>query len=177
MRSALASVAVVLLAATPLAAGEAQQPRASQLGTVSQTIDSCVVTIEYSRPSLRGRTPFGSVVRWGTKWTPGANWATTFDVTRDVTLDGQPLPKGKYSVWMIPQETDDWTVIFHKDARRFHTQRPDSAGEQLRLAVHPEQGEEMETLAWYFPYVQGDSATLRMHWGTTMVPLRVRAGR
>jgi len=144
---------------------------------VSQTIDSCVVTIEYSRPSLRGRTPFGSVVRWGTKWTPGANWATTFDVTRDVTLDGQPLPKGKYSVWMIPQETDDWTVIFHKDARRFHTQRSDSAGEQLRLAVHPEQGEEMETLAWYFPSVGGDSATLRMHWGTTMVPLRVRVGR
>lgn len=160
----------LLALATPLAA----QVRASEAASVAQTIDGTVITVEYSRPSLRGRTPFGGIVHWGEKWTPGANWATTLDANRDVHLNGHPLPKGKYSVWIIPQQTSEWTVIFHKEARRFHTQRPREDGEQLRFSVATEQAPPMEMLTWNFPSVQGDGAALRMQWGTTVVPLRVR---
>ena len=63
-----------------------------------------MVTINYARPRARGRSPlFGKVVRWGDTWTPGANWATTLEVSREVRLDGHPIPKGKYSVWFVVQ--------------------------------------------------------------------------
>src|ERR671912_35798 len=78
------------------------QIRASEIGTMSQIIDGTKITMEYSRPRVRGRDPlFGTrIVRWDEVWTPGANWATTFDVTKDLTLGGQRVPKGKYSMWI-----------------------------------------------------------------------------
>ena len=148
------------------------QRRESQQGSVSQMINGATITIEYYRPVARGRDQlFGKVVRWGREWTPGANWATTFDVDRDVLLNGHAVSKGRYSVWMIPQHHDEWTVLLNRKARRFHTDRPQGKEEVLSFTVAPRDGPHMETLAWYFPDVADDSATLVMHWGTTIVPL------
>jgi hypothetical protein len=144
----------------------------SEKGLVTQTVDGTTITIEYYRPVARGRTPFPDVVHWGRMWTPGANWATTLEVDQPIRLNGNPVPKGKYSVWMIPQP-DEWTVILNRDARRFHTQPPSSSDEEVRLTVKPATGAHMETLAFYFPVVTRDGATLDMHWGTTILPLRI----
>ena len=59
-------------------------------------IDGTKITMEYSRPRARGRNPlFGTrAVRWDEVWTPGANWATTFETTKDMTLNGRRVPKG-----------------------------------------------------------------------------------
>jgi hypothetical protein len=165
-------VAVALVSLLSSSAGA--QRRASEHATVSQKVDGTTITMEYDRPVARGRELFGSLVRWGQTWTPGANNATTIDVDKDVRINGQTLPKGKYSVWMIPKESGPWTVIIHKNAKLFHTQRPTSqADEQLRFDATPEQGAHMETLAWYFPVVGPDLTTLRMHWGTTIVPMTI----
>jgi hypothetical protein len=125
---------------------------------------------------VRGRTLFGDgkVVHWGEVWTPGANWATTLEVDRDVRIEGRPLPKGKYSLWLIPQPSPAaWTLLIARTARRFHTRLPPADDEQLRVPVRPEEGAYMETLAWYFPVVTPEGATLRMHWGTTVVPIQI----
>jgi hypothetical protein len=160
----------VTLSVVPVA-GTAQV-MASEKGSVSQTVDGTTITIEYSRPVARGRTPFPDVVRYGRPWTPGANWATTFEVDKDVHINGNPLPKGKYSVWMIPG-ADEWTVTFNREARRFHTQAPNERDEQMRFTVKPTTGPHMETLAFYFPVVTRDGATLDLHWATTIVPMRI----
>ena len=112
---------------------------ASEKGSVSQTIDGTTITVEYYRPVARGRTPFPDVVHWGRMWTPGANWATTFDVDKPIHLNGNAVPKGKYSVWMIPAP-DEWTVILNRDSKRFHTQPPSSSDEELRFTVKPSAG-------------------------------------
>lgn len=148
------------------------QGMASEKGSVSQSIDGTTIVVEYYRPVARGRTPFPDVVHWGRFWTPGANWATTFDVDRPVHLNGNAIPKGRYSVWMIPGQ-NEFTVILNRDAKRFHTQPPASSDEETRFTVKPASGAHMETLAFYFPVVTRDGATLVMHWGTTVVPLRV----
>ena len=149
------------------------QRRASEQGTVSQKVDGTTITLEYYRPVARGRDLFGKLVRWKETWTPGANNATTIEVDKDVRINGGLLPKGKYSVWMIPRESEPWTVFFHRNARLFHTQRPTQADEQLHVDVTPEQGAHMETLAWYFPVVGPEATTLRMHWGTTIVAMNI----
>ena len=156
----------------------AAQIRASEHAAVEQTIDGTTITLEFYRPMARGRTLFGDrggVVRSGEAWTPGANWATTIEASRDIWLGGQRLPKGRYGVWLIPRDTGDWTLFLDREVRRFHTMRakPDSA--VMRLAVQPVHGSSLEGLLWYFPFVGGDTAALRLHWGSTMidVPLRV----
>jgi hypothetical protein len=172
----LRRVILAVLACMLLSAGAEAQIRPSEHGTVSQQIAATTITMEYDRPGARGRTLFGDgkVVHWGEVWTPGANWATTIEVDRNVRIDGQPLPKGKYSVWLIPQAAPaPWTLLFARTARLFHTRPPSPADEQLRLPVRPEQSVHMETLAWYFPIVTPEGATLRMHWGTTVVPVQI----
>jgi Protein of unknown function (DUF2911) len=148
------------------------QGMASEKGSVVQTVDGTTITIEYYRPVARGRTPFPDVVRWGRVWTPGANWATTFDVDKPVHLNGNAVPKGKYSVWMIPG-ADEWTVVLNRDSKRFHTQPPSPSDDETRFTVKPATGAHMETLTFYFPVVTRDGAMLDMHWGTTVIPLRV----
>jgi hypothetical protein len=149
-----------------------RRPSASQHGTVSQEIATTKISIEYDRPVARGRQLFGALVPWGKAWTPGANWATTIELSDDVQMEGQQLPKGRYSIWTIPQE-QDWTVIFSKNDHAFHMRYPEGQ-DALRVQVHPLGGAHMETLALYFPVVGPDSAVLNIHWGTTVVPLHIR---
>ena len=164
-----------LLLALVLSAAELPaQGLASPFGTVSQRVDSTTFTVEYYRPSARGRTIFGGIVRWGQVWTPGANWATTLEVDRDIRIEGQPLPRGKYSVWMMPAlKPDSWTVILNRAARRFHVIRPDPAEDQLRFKVAADSAPHLEMLSFSFPVVTRTGATLAFHWAGTLVPLRL----
>lgn len=147
------------------------QIRASERGTVSQTIDGAVITVDYSRPRVRGRDPiFGKVVHPGEIWTPGANWATTLDLSRDVRLDGHPVPKGKYSVWFLVGP-GDWTLILDRRAQRYHTEVPDSIEGQLRWVVRPTTIEPTEVLTWSFPSLRLGGGVLRMQWSTKQVAL------
>ena len=151
------------------------QSRLSEKGTVTQIVSGTTITIEYYRPTIRGRTDiFGKQVHWGEIWTPGANWSTTFETDRDIDLNGQRVPKGKYSVWMITAKDSAWTFFLNKNARRFHTFRPkDTSEDVVRFQVQPTTGASMETLLWYFPRVEKESATLHMHWANTIVALDI----
>jgi hypothetical protein len=166
--------AIALLPATFPSGTARAQSIASPFGTVSQRVDSTTITVEYYRPSARGRIIFGGVVRWGEVWTPGANWATTLDVNRDVRIEGQLLPRGKYSVWMIPvAKPDSWTVILSRAARRFHVVRPIPSDEELRFRVPVNIVPHLEMLAFSFPVVTRTGATLALQWDETLVPMRL----
>ena len=64
-------------------------------------------------------------------------------------------------------------MIFSHAVDVFHIPYPGEAQDALRVTVAPEQGGPMEVLAFYFPVVGPDSAVLRLHWGTTIVPIRI----
>ena len=139
---------LVALLAILRAAPACAQGRLSERAGVSQTVAGTTIAVEYYRPVARGRgNLFGGVVQWGENCTPGANWATTVEVDHDVRVEGQPLPKGKYGLWIVVRP-DTWTVSFHRRARRFHTDRPDSTDEALRLKVRPDSGPHTEVLTF-----------------------------
>jgi len=146
--------------------------RASQPAAVAQRVANTEITVTYSRPVARGRELFGALVPYGQVWNPGADKATSIEFTRDVRVNDQPLAAGKYSLWAIP-DPDRWTMIFHGDGDTFHTPYPGEAGEVLRVNAVPEPGSHMETLAFYFPVVEGKDAVLRLHWGEVVVPLAI----
>jgi hypothetical protein len=167
----VAALASIPLAATPAAA----QIRASEIGSFSQIIDGTKITMQYSRPRVRGRMPmFGSrAVHWDEVWTPGANWATTFDVSRDIKLNGNAVPKGTYSVWLVVKEKGDWTMVLDPKPRRYHMNPPDSSTQQVRFPGHPEEGPFTEVLTWSVPDIKSSGGTLAMQWATTRVPMRI----
>ena len=171
--SGLAAAIVAL--SLPLAAEQGRESQAkvrpSQRGSVTQRIADTTFTVDYSRPVARGRELFGKLVPWGRIWCPGADDATTIEVSTGVKLDGKDLPAGKYSIWAEPQ-TERWTVIFNRSHAVWHTRYPEGQ-DALRLEVTPRSGSHMETLAFYFPVVDGRKGELVLHWGTVVVPMTV----
>lgn len=147
--------------------------RKSQAAAVSQRVANTEITVTYSRPVARGRELFGALVPYDQVWNPGADQATAIAINRDIHLNEQPLPAGKYSLWAIPR-ADTWTMIVSRAADVYHTPYPGEDQDVLRLDVRPERGPHMEALSFYFPTVEGKDAVLRLHWGDVMVPLLIR---
>ncbi len=71
--------------------------------------DGKSVTIDYSSPRAKGRKIFGGLVPYGQVWRAGANEATTFVTSSDITVGGKTVPAGKYTIFTVPAE-DKWTV-------------------------------------------------------------------
>jgi hypothetical protein len=166
---------VALLAATaPLAA--AQTIPFSQRGSVAQSVGFTEISVQYGRPVARGRTLFGdsALVRWDRIWNPGADSATRISFDHDVQVEGRDVKAGEYTMWLLPRSTGPWTFILSRAAHVFHTPYPGEEQDALRVDVTPERGAHMETLALYFPVVNRDEAVLRIHWGETIVPVKLK---
>jgi hypothetical protein len=168
----LVALGVIAGAVTIARVTGGQQVRASQRGTVTQVVSTTEIRIVYNRPVARGRELFGALVPWGEIWNPGANEATTIGFTHDVRVGGEILAAGRYSVWAIPRPAA-WTVIFSRAADVWHAPYPEGA-DALRITATPQEADHMEVLAFYFPLVEAAETTLVLHWGTTVVPIRIQ---
>ncbi|HKH93729.1 MAG TPA: DUF2911 domain-containing protein [Gemmatimonadaceae bacterium] len=166
----------VLLALVAAAApAQAQGYPFSQRGSVSQHVAHTTIAVEYGRPVARGRALFGQLVPWDSVWHPGADSATRITFDHPVLLEGREVKQGEYSLWLVPRASAPWTVILSRAAHTFHKPYPGAARDAYRFDVAPETGAHMESLAIYFPSVLRAEAVLRIHWGETIVPLRITA--
>lgn len=169
------AVTVGLLVGFSAATAQSQGYPFSQRGSVTQMVAFTDISIVYGRPVARGRALFGALVPWDSVWHPGADSATRITFSRDVLIEGKPLRAGEYTLWLIPHERTPWVVIFSRAAHVFHKPYPGASFDVLRVDVTPEQASPMESFAIYFPMVLRDEAVLRLHWGSTAVPIRVKA--
>ena len=149
--------------------------KASQSGSVWQEVANTAITVTYDRPVARGRELFGGIVPYGEIWNPGANDATTVELSRAVTINGNHLEAGRYSLWAIP-DPNRWTMIFSRAADVYHTPYPGEDQDALRFMVSPRRGEHIETLAFYFAMVEKKDTELRLHWGETFIPMSITVG-
>lgn len=152
----------------------AQSPvKPSQHGSVTQQVADATITIEYDRPVARGRELFGGLVPYDRVWCPGANECTTIAFSRDVKFNGQLVAAGTYTLWAKPGEKT-WTMILNRAHPTFHTQHARVEDQDfLKIDIAPKAGPPMETLAFYFPVVDGRHAELWFHWGTVIVPMTI----
>lgn len=171
-RRVITLLALTLLAAAPLSA---QGYPPSQRGSVSQRVAFTDISIVYGRPTARGRALFGALVPWDSIWHPGADEATQITISRDITLDGSPVPKGRYTAWLIPRAAGPWTFILNRKTGIQHTPYPGAEFDALRVDVVPDQATPVETLTFQFPMVLRDEATLRFQWGSTGIAMRLKA--
>ena len=157
---------------TPLASA---QIRASELGSMSQTIDGTRIAMQYYRPRARGRdTLFGkNDLSWGDLWTPGANWATTLEPSKAIKLNSVNVPKGKYSMWMKLHSANAWTLVLDPDFHRYHEDRPDSNAKQIRIPVSVTTAPFTDVLTWSMPEMRIDGGTLEFRWERARAALSV----
>ncbi|NOT07026.1 MAG: DUF2911 domain-containing protein [Gemmatimonadales bacterium] len=89
--------------------------------TVRATIGAAQLSIEYSRPSKRGRKVWGEVVPWERVWRLGADFATHFTTSADLTIGGVDIPAGTYTLWMFPSAAGESQLVVNKRTQIFGT--------------------------------------------------------
>ncbi|MHC2991587.1 hypothetical protein OB13_08320 [Pontibacter sp. HJ8] len=169
----LKSIAMLLIGILVSATAWAQdaKPKASPPATASGKIGNATITINYSSPSVKGRTIWGDLVPYGEVWRSGANEATTFTTDRDVMVEGKKLPAGTYSFYTIPGEAE-WTVIFNKTAKQWGTQY-DEKQDALRVTAKPRKATAMAEQLAYDVTDKG----MVLRWENVELPVAVTAAK
>ncbi|MBB6609930.1 DUF2911 domain-containing protein [Pontibacter sp. Tf4] len=162
---------LVALVVTSSAMAQDAKPKASPPATATGKVGAATVTINYSSPSVKGRTIWGELVPYGQVWRSGANEATTITFDKDVMVEGKPLAAGTYSFYTIPAE-DKWTVIFNKTAKQWGTQY-DEKQDALRVTVTPRKAPTMNERLKYDVNNQG----LLLSWENMEVPVKISTAK
>ena len=99
------------------------------------TIGNVSVAVDYSAPSVKGRTIWGGLEKYGKVWRAGADNNTTFSFDKEVTINGTKVPAGKYGFFIIPKENENWTVILTKKNDSWGASSYDKSDDLLRLEL------------------------------------------
>lgn len=105
------------------ALAQIQTPAASPEQTLTQSVGLSSVTVQYSRPAMRGRAIFGDLVPMDKLWRTGANKNTLVTFESDATVGGSPLKAGTYALYTVPSK-DEWTVYFYTDTENWGLPKP-----------------------------------------------------
>ena len=171
-----ALLAVVTIVLGCRGAARAQGGRISPHETTTATVDGSAMSIEYGRPSTRGRTIFGRLVPYGDVWCPGADEATMLSTSRALRMGPLVVPAGEYSLWILPTE-GDWTLVVNKEAHTFHTNyraSRDFGRVALQKRTLPSLVEQL-TFA-IEPNAPGPGGRIVMSWATTEVAVSFTVG-
>ncbi|RZK80074.1 MAG: DUF2911 domain-containing protein [Pedobacter sp.] len=114
------------------------KPVASPAQTVKGTIKGANITINYGSPAVKGRKIWGGLEPFDKVWRAGANDATTFETDKDLKIGTGMLPAGKYTFFLIPAESGQWTAIFNKVQKQWGAYTYKESEDQLRVKVTPQ---------------------------------------
>ena len=183
-------VFAVVVSFVSVSVAQVALPRESQRHETSQNVGDAKVTIVYHRPNGKGRKLWGCettdvipiannlypcLVPYGQVWRAGANENTTIEFTRDVTVNGKPVPAGKYGFHIIPGKTD-WTLIFSKDNDKWGSFTYDEKKDAARVTARPTKAPMQETLLYEFEDVTANTAKVNLRWEKIAVPFTVDIG-
>jgi tetratricopeptide (TPR) repeat protein len=140
-------------------------PQKSPKANVSFRVGLTDVSIQYSSPAVRGRGIWGKLVPYSKVWRAGANEATTVAFSTSVNIGGKQLPKGKYSLFLIPEKDGDWTVIFNRVWEQWGAYQYDQTKDELRAYVTAKNlGEVVEHLRYRITEKSVEEGVIIMEW-------------
>ncbi|MEQ9188704.1 MAG: DUF2911 domain-containing protein [Cryomorphaceae bacterium] len=156
-----------ILVATLIATGISAQdlPKPSPSAKVEQRVGLTDISVTYSRPGVKGREIWGDLVPYNELWRAGANKATLFSTSSDITIQGQSLAKGDYSLFIIPNENAEWTMIWNKETELWGEGDYKKENDALRINVPAESVPEItERLEYRFMDIDMSTAHFAMDW-------------
>lgn len=150
-------------------AQETKKP-ASPATTATGKIKDATITIAYSSPSVKDRKIWGDLVAYDKAWRAGANEATTFETSKDITVQGKKLPAGKYSFFLIPKESGTWTAVFNKEAKQWGAYKYEESKDALRVDVKTKALQTKQEALVY----KVNSNGFTMDWDKISVPVEIK---
>lgn len=168
----------MLFAALSLGFGlqaQIKTPQASPFQKIEQTVGLTDVTLEYSRPSMRGRTIFGNLVPFDKIWRTGANANTKITFSDDVEIGKTAVKAGTYAIFTKPGASN-WDVYFYSDANNWgEPGKWDDSKVVAKVNVATQlMNMPVETFTFTFDDLKNDSAILGIHWDKTYVGVPIK---
>ncbi|HKJ49218.1 MAG TPA: DUF2911 domain-containing protein [Christiangramia sp.] len=169
----LLSIAVIFCLTFSVNA-QIETPQPSPFGKIEQKVGLTDVSVEYSRPGMRGRTIFGDLVPFGEVWRTGANANTKITFSDDVKINGKELKKGSYGIYTVPGE-NSWEVMFYSETNNWGVpQEWDDSKVALKATAETmEMPMKMETFTILIDDLKNNSATLNFIWENTIAMLNI----
>ena len=160
-----------LIAVVLVNAQDKPAPKSPPATVKTELSNGTVVTINYSQPSVKGRTIGKDLEPLpGQVWRTGANKATVFEVSKDVTVAGKPLAAGKYALFTLV-DGDYWTVIFNKKWDQFGAFKYKEADDALRVTV---KSEKAPAFSEQLNITAGKDGVVTLLWGDNKVNFTVK---
>lgn len=178
----------VLLAALVSATSNSQgitTPRTpSPAAEVTQTIGISTVTVNYSRPAVKGREVWGNLVPYGwnaqgfgsgveAPWRAGANENTTIKFSHEGKVEGKPVPAGVYGLFFVINKDNTGEVILSKDSRSWGSFWYNAKQDQLRAPIQLREIPSTELLTFDFVNTSKNSAELVLNWEKKQFPVKI----
>jgi hypothetical protein len=167
----LVSLTNFLLAQNPSSAVEL--PFVSPKSVITQVVGLTTITIEYNRPSVKGRKIWGDIVPYNKIWRTGANQATTITFSDDVWLNGNAIKAGKYALYTIPTK-DEWTILLNKNAESWGIENYKEEDNVLAFKVKPLKDEFDETFKLEIANIEKTKADIFIEWEKVAIAIEVR---
>lgn len=170
-----AALALTVATGTSLQA-QLKVPAPSPSQTLKQAMGLSEITIDYSRPSAKGRTIYGDVVPFGKVWRTGANAATKITFGEDVKVEGNAVAAGTYALYSIPNK-DNWEIMLYKDLTLGgNVAEYKKENELVRFTVKAKTlADKVETFTIDVADVASNSASIALVWEKTRVAFNVTA--
>lgn len=171
MKKVIASLLFVsLFASSSVMAQDKPAPKSPAMITEATIASGATVKINYSAPSVKGRTIGTNLEPMAGKvWRTGANDATTIELSKDVTVEGKALAAGKYSLFTLVNG-EEWTIIFNKTAKQWGAFNYKEADDALRVTVKGDKASFTEQ----FKIEAGANGTVTLLWGDHKVVFTIK---
>lgn len=166
-------IALSIVIACYTAEAQVKTPSASPKAMTTQVVGLTNVDVDYSRPSMKGRTIFGDLVPFGKMWRTGANQNSMVTFSEDVTIDGKLLKKGKYAIFATPK-AENWDVVFYNNTENWGLPEEwKDADVALKTTVKSEQlNRAVETLTIAINNLDNNYGHLEISWEKTLVAIK-----
>lgn len=156
----------------------------SPAAEVKQTIGISTVTINYSRPSVKGREIWGKLVPYGwnvqafglgnsAPWRAGANENTVLTLSHNATIEGKKIPAGSYGLFFVINQDNSGEVILSKDYRSWGSFFYDAANDEMRAKIQTRDIANTELLTYDFVNTTKNSAELVLNWEKKQFPVKI----
>lgn len=169
---------ILFFSVSTISFAQLQAPAPSPAAYVSANVGFTKISVDYSSPAVKGRKVFGELEKYGVTWRAGANGPTIIEFSTGVSIAGKNLAAGKYSLFITPQASGDWTIHLNGKANAVFAYMKDGKIDEEAMAkddavaikVAPIAAPEtFERLAYFISAEDNKVATVTFMWADVML--------
>lgn len=154
---------------------QVSMPQPSPTQSMEQNFGLSSVELTYSRPGLKGRNVFGTIVQYDSLWRTGANSATKIKFNDPVEILGHQVDSGSYAIYTIPHKNGDWTFILNKGFKNEGVNGYKQSEDVFRETVKSVKTKnKVETFTMQFTDIKPESCVLSISWDNLVLNVPIK---